>query len=196
LGDEVVEDERRVDDDDDAPGILPHAGQGQGQVKKKKGGGRKSGVAQGRESTAAAAVTLGDALEMDEDGLPLGEADGEGEGEDEDTGLGDEGDVKKELARPTKVSPAWSAIYGQYMLSSASHHGALCTSFHPPQTETDHNTDYLLRAYELDPYDPYICFMITQAFFGRAMNRQSDNRNYQIAQVCLIICLRRNSRMS
>jgi hypothetical protein len=43
--------------------------------------------------------------------------------------------------------------------------------------------DYLLRAYELNPYDPYICVMITQAFFGRSMNRQSDNRNYQIAQV-------------
>lgn len=46
--------------------------------------------------------------------------------------------------------------------------------------------DYLLRAYELNPYDPYICVMITQAFFGRSMNRQSDNRNYQIAQVSLV----------
>lgn len=27
--------------------------------------------------------------------------------------------------------------------------------------------------------------MIAQSFFGRAMNRQSDNRNYQIAQVSL-----------
>jgi general transcription factor 3C polypeptide 3 (transcription factor C subunit 4) len=45
-------------------------------------------------------------------------------------------------------------------------------------------TDYLLRAYELNPYDAYICLMITQAFFGRSMNRQSDNRNYQIAQAC------------
>lgn len=43
--------------------------------------------------------------------------------------------------------------------------------------------DYLIRAYEIDPYDAYVCFMIAQAFFGRAMNRQSDNRNYQIAQV-------------
>lgn len=46
--------------------------------------------------------------------------------------------------------------------------------------------DYLLRAYEIDPYDSYICLMIAQAFFGRSMNRQSDNRNYQIAQVSYI----------
>lgn len=45
--------------------------------------------------------------------------------------------------------------------------------------------DYLIRAYEADPYDAYVCFMIAQSFFGRAMNRQSDNRNYQIAQVSL-----------
>ena len=32
--------------------------------------------------------------------------------------------------------------------------------------------------------DPLLCLMIAQAYFGRAMTRQSDNRNYQISQVC------------
>lgn len=43
---------------------------------------------------------------------------------------------------------------------------------------------YFFRAYEQVQQDPLLCFMIAQAFFGRAMNRQSDNRNYQITQVC------------
>jgi len=42
---------------------------------------------------------------------------------------------------------------------------------------------YFFRAYEQVQQDPLLCFMIAQAFFGRAMNRQSDNRNYQITQV-------------
>lgn len=42
-----------------------------------------------------------------------------------------------------------------------------------------------MRAYEANPYDPYLCFLIAQAYLGRALNRQSDNRNYQIAQVRL-----------
>jgi general transcription factor 3C polypeptide 3 (transcription factor C subunit 4) len=49
--------------------------------------------------------------------------------------------------------------------------------------------DYLLRAYELNPYDSYICLLIAQSFFGRSMNRQSDNRNYQIAQVSVLLLL-------
>jgi len=32
--------------------------------------------------------------------------------------------------------------------------------------------------------DPFLCFLIAQSYFGRALNRQSDNRNFQIAQVC------------
>jgi general transcription factor 3C polypeptide 3 (transcription factor C subunit 4) len=42
---------------------------------------------------------------------------------------------------------------------------------------------YLFRGYEHVQQDPLLCLMIAQAFFGRAMTRQSDNRNYQISQV-------------
>jgi len=134
---------------------------GQVAVKKKKG--RKS---------KAAPETLGEALDEDEEEDEVEEEEEEVVGE------------RKETKRPTRVSPAWSTLYGQYMLSSASHHGALCTSF-PDSARDELTIDYLLRAYELNPYDACICLMITQAFFGRSMNRQSDNRNYQIAQVSL-----------
>ena len=119
LGDmEVGEDERRVDDDDDGEG----GGVREKQKKGKKG--RKS-TAKARESMAGA--TLGDALEMDEDDMAY---EGEGGGDVDGVGeeVGEEGGVKREVKKPTKVSPAWSAVYGQYMLSSASHHGALCKS--------------------------------------------------------------------
>lgn len=42
---------------------------------------------------------------------------------------------------------------------------------------------YLFRGYEHVQEDPLLCLMIAQAFMGRAMTRQSDNRNYQISQV-------------
>lgn len=102
LGDQV--DERRVDDDDDA-------GAGASGVQKKKKGRKSRGVP----------GTLGEAMEEDED------YEDEVEEEEEEEVSGD----RKETKRPTRVSPAWSALYGQYMLSSASHHGALCASFHP-----------------------------------------------------------------
>jgi hypothetical protein len=78
---------------------------GQVAVKKKKP--RKSTVPE----------TLGEAMNEDE------EEEDEVEEEEEEV-VGE----RKETKRPTRVSPAWSTLYGQYMLSSASHHGALCTS--------------------------------------------------------------------
>ena len=118
----------------------------------------------------AAPETLGEVMDEDEEE--------EGDAVEEEEMVGE----RKEAKRPTKVSPAWSTLYGQYMLSSASHHGALC-EYSAIFARDELMIDYLLRAYELNPYDAYICLMITQAFFGRSMNRQSDNRNYQIAQV-------------
>ena len=102
LGDQV--DERKVEDDDDG-------GHQQTPVVKKKG----------RKSRAKAPGTLGEAMD-DEDP----------EEEEEDVhDEEEEGEVehRTETKRPTTVSPAWSTLYGQYMLSSASHHGALCRSF-------------------------------------------------------------------
>ena len=42
---------------------------------------------------------------------------------------------------------------------------------------------YFLRAFEVNPYDPLLALLLAQAYFGRAMNRQSDNRHHQIMTV-------------
>ncbi|KIY33595.1 general transcription factor 3C polypeptide 3 (transcription factor C subunit 4) [Cryptococcus gattii E566] len=68
---------------------------------------------------------------------------------------------------PKKFSPYLNVILGQEMLASKAFKGAIF---------------YLTRAYELDPWNPFICLLIAQAYLGRAMTRQSDNKNYQIAQ--------------
>lgn len=166
LLDEVFEDERTMNEDDDTP--VPDEGGGgkaKGAGTKKKQGPRKS-----------KAGALAEALEEEE------EVDEEGQGEEEEM------EAEAEMPRPKAVSPYWCTVYGQYMLASQSHHGALCESSGSLEACIIQATeltclDYLIRAYEIDPYDSYLCLMIAQAFFGRAMNRQSDNRNYQIAQV-------------
>lgn len=42
---------------------------------------------------------------------------------------------------------------------------------------------YLLLAYDHFPDDPVICLCLAIASFGRAMQRQADNRHHLIAQV-------------
>src|SRR6266481_6325570 len=42
---------------------------------------------------------------------------------------------------------------------------------------------YLLHAYDYQPDDPVICLSLAVAYLGRAMQRQTDNRHYMIAQV-------------
>ncbi len=44
-------------------------------------------------------------------------------------------------------------------------------------------TVYSLMAYDNCREDPMICLTLAVASFGRAMQRQSDNRNYLVAQV-------------
>ncbi|WWC67957.1 uncharacterized protein I206_101876 [Kwoniella pini CBS 10737] len=85
--------------------------------------------------------------------------------EEEELGEGDEKKYKPDL--PKCDSPYWYTLHGQEMVTNKSYQSALF---------------YLFRAYEIDQYNPFICLLIAQSFFGRAMNRQSDNRNYQIAQ--------------
>lgn len=81
---------------------------------------------------------------------------------------------------PTKRHPVPYIIYGLNMMSARTYQSALCKQQLVDRLLT---VDYLLRAYELDPYHPYLCLLIAQCYLGRAMNRQSDNKNYQIAEV-------------
>ncbi|EIW71252.1 hypothetical protein TREMEDRAFT_27203, partial [Tremella mesenterica DSM 1558] len=97
-------------------------------------------------------------VEKDQEEMDL-EFDGEGL-------LGNE-QPQEEVPRPTKPSPGLNVLYGQHMLSAKSYQSALY---------------YFMRAYQVDQYNPFICLLIAQAFFGRSMNRQSDNRNFQMAQ--------------
>ncbi|KLT39056.1 TPR-like protein [Cutaneotrichosporon oleaginosum] len=102
------------------------------------------------------------------DGDIDGDGDGDGEGDGDSMGpaaLAEE--ALHECPKPTKYSPVFNTMYGQNMLTTRSYQSALF---------------YFMRAYEVNPHDHFLCFLIAQAFFGRATNRQSDNRNYQIAQ--------------
>lgn len=85
---------------------------------------------------------------------------------------------------PRKFSPYLNVILGQEMLASKAFKGAICASMEIYRTyKANRDLVYLTRAYELDPWNPFICLLIAQAYLGRAMTRQSDNKNYQIAQV-------------
>lgn len=66
---------------------------------------------------------------------------------------------------PKARSPLLYATYGQVMLVAKSYQSAIY---------------YLLKAFELDPYDPMICLNLAQAYIGRAMVRQVDNRLHAI----------------
>jgi hypothetical protein len=44
---------------------------------------------------------------------------------------------------------------------------------------------YLLHAYDYCPEDPMICLCLAMASLGRAMQRQADNRQHLMAQVCI-----------
>lgn len=104
-----------------------------------------------------------------------------------------EGDAELEVPKPTKPSPNFNTIYGQAMLSNKSYQTSLCECGpphaslilpdHSSRTSADPSLVYFFRAYESNQYDPLICLHIAQAFFGRSLNRQADNRNYMIAQV-------------
>ncbi|WVQ98069.1 hypothetical protein IAU59_005191 [Kwoniella sp. CBS 9459] len=90
------------------------------------------------------------------------------EGDEDERGAREKGDEETDRPDlPTKGSPYLNVLHAEMLLSSKSYQTALF---------------YLFRAFEIDQYNPFICFLIAQAFFGRATNRQSDNRNYQIAQ--------------
>ncbi|EPS96052.1 hypothetical protein FOMPIDRAFT_1151328 [Fomitopsis schrenkii] len=80
-----------------------------------------------------------------------------------------EGSVaSSEKARlPTKANPVNVAVYGQICLAAKSYQSALF---------------YLLHAYDYCPEDPLICLCLAIASFGRAMQRQADNRNHLITQ--------------
>lgn len=133
--------------------------------------------ASGPAAAADGQDASGDDDADDDDELPLGAEAGGMDAEN------DNGPIPK----PTVPSPYLNAIYGQYMLTQKSYQSALCESLAGYTARCTDEADfivYLFRAYEVDQWNAFLCLSIAQAFFGRSMNRQVDNRNYMIAQVC------------
>ncbi|KAJ7485387.1 hypothetical protein FB451DRAFT_55581 [Mycena latifolia] len=96
------------------------------------------------------------------------------EANDEDDGPGQEdgGNTNANDAHPLpdaarKCNPVITALYGQMSVAAKSYQSAIF---------------YLLHAYDLCPDDPMICLSLAMATFGRAMQRQSDNRHQLVTQ--------------
>ncbi|KAF8597842.1 TPR-like protein [Ceratobasidium sp. AG-I] len=68
---------------------------------------------------------------------------------------------------PTQESPVYITAYSQISGAARSYQTAIY---------------YLFRAYDLEPNDPVICLSLGAACIGRAMQRQSDNRNHMVTQ--------------
>ncbi|KAH9921621.1 TPR-like protein [Fomitopsis serialis] len=94
---------------------------------------------------------------------------GDGDDVDEEDDAPREGSTVSEekASLPTKGNPVNVAVYGQICLAAKSYQSALF---------------YLLHAYDYCPDDPLICLCLAIASFGRAMQRQADNRNHLITQ--------------
>ncbi|KAF6756226.1 hypothetical protein DFP72DRAFT_894942 [Ephemerocybe angulata] len=75
--------------------------------------------------------------------------------------------IPENTGLPTKHNPVIVTIYGQICIAAKSYQSAIF---------------YLLHAYDYAPEDPMICLCLAIASIGRAMQRQSDNRQHLIAQ--------------
>jgi len=84
-------------------------------------------------------------------------------------------------AIPTKDNPLSVAVYGQICAAAKSYQSAIF---------------YLLHAFDYCPEDPMICLCLAIASIGRAMQRQSDNRQHLIAQGMAFLSRYRNIRSS
>ncbi|THH04363.1 hypothetical protein EW145_g5576 [Phellinidium pouzarii] len=77
-------------------------------------------------------------------------------------------EIFKEItAKPTKYNPVLPTLYGQSLIMAKSYQSAIF---------------YLLHALDYFPNDPLICLTLAVTSLGRAMQRQSDNRNYLVTQ--------------
>lgn len=90
--------------------------------------------------------------------------------------------------KPTKPNPVLVCIYGQVCVAAKSYQSAICMPgaiFYGKHCLLIfwNFQVYLLHAYDYQPNDPVICLSLAIAYLGRAMQRQSDNRNYMIAEV-------------
>lgn len=88
---------------------------------------------------------------------------------------------------PTTHNPLLPTIYGQLCICAKSYQSAICglpyVWIYFSLLTSGSDVVYLLLAYDHFPDDPVICLCLAIASFGRAMQRQADNRHHLIAQV-------------
>ena len=85
--------------------------------------------------------------------------------------------------KPTKTNPHFFSFYGQGLLASKSYQPSICKRRRRiAQAFADSCIDYLLRAQEAAPDDMLNNLLCGIAYLHRAMQRQTDNRQHQIAQ--------------
>ncbi|KAJ6571874.1 hypothetical protein B0H19DRAFT_1131683 [Mycena capillaripes] len=82
-----------------------------------------------------------------------------------ETEQGDELDVQ--TSRISRCSPVVMAVYAEMSILTKKYQSAIY---------------YLLRVYDSSPNDPTLCLCLAIAYFGRAMQRNSDNRHHLITQ--------------
>ncbi|KAJ7033739.1 hypothetical protein C8F04DRAFT_614968 [Mycena alexandri] len=103
---------------------------------------------------------------------------------DDEEAVGPEESVAVDDAHPLpdaarKSNPVITVLYGQMSVAAKSYQSGLF---------------YLLHAYDLCPDDPMICLSIAMASFGRAMQRQSDNRHQLVTQGMALLAKYRDLR--
>jgi len=86
--------------------------------------------------------------------------------------------------KPTKYNPVMVCIYGQLCIAAKSYQSGICKFLIDMHwINLTIAAVYLLHAYEYQPNDPVICLSLAIAYMGRAMQRQTDNRHFMIAEV-------------
>lgn len=103
---------------------------------------------------------------------------------------GDDDGTSVPIPTPNKISPVVHALYGEVLLTAKSYQSSICKPRNPfsllaawSRPAEPPPSDYFLRAYACNPYDPVICLLLAQAYSGRAMNRQTDNRHLHVTTV-------------
>ncbi|GAA6062994.1 hypothetical protein JCM10212_004976 [Sporobolomyces blumeae] len=95
------------------------------------------------------------------------------DGDEDDEDFGGASGANRSSWSPTILSPVFFATYGFMLMNSSSFQSAII---------------YLLRAYDLDKDQPLVNLALATSYLQRAMSRQTDNRQHQIAQALAFLC--------
>lgn len=103
--------------------------------------------------------------------------------DDEDEDDDDESELGADSTfTPTKMNPTFVALVAEVLLTARSYQPAISEREAPPDLpQADESSIvHLLRIYDVYPDDPLTNLMLGIAYAHRAMQRQTDNRHYQL----------------